>query len=85
MMNLTTSHDPINSREQLKTAIKAEIIKETIENLLAENDGTFDLTTSHGIESAVEYMVDYLAINKFEVDPSELKAKLIRHLPASKI
>lgn len=65
-------------------AYTAKIVEETIHNLLEENDGTFNLTTQEGIASAVNYTVDYLVLNNFQVEPEMLKAKLIRHLPESK-
>ncbi|MFU8925907.1 hypothetical protein [Acinetobacter puyangensis] len=39
-----------------------EIIEDTINDLFAENDGTFDLTTRLGITAAAHYIVDYLNI-----------------------
>lgn len=67
-----------------KEKFTAEIVEDTIRNLLEENDGTFDLSTSKGIQFAVDYMVDYLVVNKIEVESNELKAELIRHLPMNK-
>lgn len=65
--------------------LKQEIIDDTIRNLLEENDGTFDLSTDQGINAAVNYMVDYLMINWLDVNPINLKEKLIRCLPESKV
>lgn len=64
--------------------LKQEIIDETIHNLLEENDGTFDLSSDQGINVAVDYMVDYLMINRIEVNSINLKEKLIRCLSESK-
>jgi len=63
---------------------KTEIVEDTIRNLLEENDGTFDLSTDQGINAAVDYMVDYLMINRIDVNSINLKEKLIRCLPESK-
>ena len=62
---------------------KTEIVEDTIRNLLEENDGTFDLSTDQGINAAVDYMVDYLMINRIDVNSINLKEKLIRCLPES--
>ena len=72
-----------HSEELLKR--KQEIIEATIHNLLTENDGTFDLSTHEGINVAVDYMVDYLMINQIDENTVNLKEKLIRCLPGSKI
>ena len=64
---------------------KTEIVEDTIRNLLEENDGTFDLSTHEGINAAVDYMVDYLMINQIDENTVNLKEKLIRCLPGSKI
>ncbi|HEN9576554.1 hypothetical protein [Acinetobacter baumannii] len=79
-MTNPVTHQQINNSAQLK----AEIIEQTIRNLLEENDGTFDLTTPSGIQSAVNYTVDYLMLNKIKVNEIVLKDELIRHLPATK-
>ena len=63
---------------------KTEIVEDTIRNLLEENDGTFDFSTDQGINVAVDYMVDYLMINRIEVNSINLKEKLIQCLPESK-
>lgn len=67
------------------TKLKQEIIDDTIRNLLEENDGTFDLNTEEGINVAVDYMVDYLTLNKVETKAHDLKENLVRHLPQSKV
>lgn len=79
-MNTTS----IQTKNTQMDAYTAKIVEETIHNLLEENDGTFNLTTQEGIASAVNYTVDYLVLNNFQVEPEMLKAKLIRHLPESK-
>ena len=65
--------------------LKQEIIDDTIHNLLEENDGTFDLSTEQGINVAVNYMVDYLILNKVDPNALDLKENLIRRLPQSKV
>ena len=65
--------------------LKQEIIDDTILNLLEENDGTFDLSTEQGINVAVDYMVDYLILNKVETNAQDLKENLVRRLPQSKV
>lgn len=79
---MTKLVNQIHSEELLKR--KQEIIEATIHNLLTENDGTFNLSTHQGINSAVDYMVDYLMINQIDENPIDLKEKLIRCLPESK-
>ena len=73
-----------NDRSQELAKLRQEIIEDTIHNLLTENDGTFDLSTDQGINAAVDYMVDYLMINRIDVNSINLKEKLIRCLPESK-
>lgn len=73
-----------NDRSQELLKLKDEIVKDTIRNLLEENNGTFDLNTPKGIQFAVDYMVDYLLINKIEVESDELKAELMSYLPQDK-
>ena len=74
---------PKHSEELLK--LKQEIIDDTIINLLEENDGTFDLSTEQGINVAVDYMVDYLTLNKIDTNAIDLKENLVRRLPQSKV
>lgn len=73
-----------DKRAEELAKFKQEIIDDTIRNLLEENDGTFDLSTDQGINVAVDYMVDYLMINRIEVNSINLKEKLIRCLSESK-
>lgn len=80
---MTKLVNQIHSEELLKR--KQEIIEATIHNLLTENDGTFDLSTHEGINAAVDYIVDYLMINQIDENTVNLKEKLIRCLPGSKI
>lgn len=80
---MTNVMNPKHSEQLLKR--KQEIIEDTIHNLLTENDGTFDLSTHQGINAAVDYMVDYLMINQINENPINLKEKLIRCLPESKV
>lgn len=82
-ISLMTNNKQIHVQEM--DMLTKEIIDDTIRNLLEENDGTFDLSTSKGIQFAIDYMVDYLMINKIEVESNTLKADLIRHLPQSKV
>lgn len=74
-----------HKRSEELAKLKQEIVEDTILNLLAENDGTFDLSTQQGINAAVGYMVDYLMINKINVNTVNLKGKLIRYLPEGKV
>lgn len=67
------------------TKLKQEIIDDTIHNLFEENDGTFDLSTEQGINVAVDYMVDYLILNKVETNAHDLKENLVRRLPPSQV
>lgn len=80
---MTEVMNPKHSEELLKH--KQEIIEDTIHNLVTENDGTFDLSTPQGINVAVEYMVDYLILNKIDANALDLKENLIRRLPQSKV
>lgn len=80
--NMNNAMHQKHSEELLK--LKQEIIEDTIHNLLTENNGIFDLNTDQGINVAVDYMVDYLMINRIEVNSINLKEKLIRCLPKSK-
>lgn len=64
---------------------KTEIVEDTIRNLLEENDGTFDFSTDQGINVAVDYMVDYLTLNKIDTNAIDLKENLVRRLPQSKV